>query len=412
MTVLVSNTANYFETTITSSVGPTDLVFPVVTTANGPASPAYLEFNPDDPTKREIILCDSTTDATNFRCSAIGKRYLSGSAAGSGLTHAIGTVVRCGPVSQHMVDLHDRVTDLDTRAVLESAFVAKGDIMTATAAGITARLPVGADGTVLEADSTQSLGWKAGGAKIANTLLTTKGDIIAATGASTPARLAAGTDNQVLRAKAAAASGVEYAKVDANSLDNTLSKTIIVANNAARDALTGYEGLVAYTSDTQRFWVYMSGAWFFHSGKPPRFRVTGGAGVGQTIISGSNVDVTWANGTEVVDTEGVIAVGTGVFTCPAAFAGRWYFDYEVAFDPNATGIRATWLSHSVGPRRYAQFSRNNGGGATADAFSGSREIVLAGAETVRAVMYQTSGVSLLTNASLDQCFQGRYVGPA
>ncbi len=249
MTVLVSNTANYFETTLTSSVGPTDLVYPVNTTANGPTSPAYLEFNPDDPTKREIILCDSTFDATNFRSSAIGKRYLSGSAAASGLTHAIGTVVRCGPVSQHMVDLHDRVTDLDTRSVLKSGFVAKGDLMTATAAGITARFPVGANETVLEADSTTSLGWKSGTAKISKDLLTTKGDLIAATGSAVPARLAAGTDNHVLRAKAAAAAGVEYALVDANSLASTLSKGVIVADTTARDALTPYTGLAVVVKD-------------------------------------------------------------------------------------------------------------------------------------------------------------------
>ena len=409
MTILVSNTANYFETTLTSAVGATDLVYPVTTTANGPTSPAYLEFNPDDPTKREIILCDSTFDATNFRSSAIGKRYLAGSAASSGLTHAIGTVVRCGPVSQHMVDLHDRVTDLDTRAVLESAFVAKGDIMTATAAGVTARLPVGANETVLEADSTTSLGWKAGAAKINKDLLTTKGDLIAATGSAVPARLAAGTDNHVLRAKAAAAAGVEYALVDANSLASSLSKCVIVADNTARDALAAYEGLTAYTTNTQRFWVYMTSAWRFLAGNPPRFRVTGGAG-GQTgVAHAANATCTWANGTEVEDTEGAIAIGTGVFTCPAAFAGRWRFDFQASFEQYNVGIRASWLEHSVGPRRYAQGSQINQGGAGAESISGSADIVLAASDTVKVVVFHTAGVDRTVNANADQYFQGRYV---
>lgn len=410
MTVLNSNTANFFETTLTNSVGPTDLVFPVTTTANGPASPAYMVLNPDDPTKREVVLCNSTFDATNFRASAIGNRYLAGSAAGSGLTHGIGTVVRCGPLSQHIIDMHDRVSDLDTRAVLKSAFVAKGDVMTATAAGITARFPVGADGTVLEADSTQALGWKAGDAKVPKSLVTTKGDLIAASASAVVGRLAAGTDNYVLRAKASAGLGVEYALVDTNSLAASLAKGTIVADDAALAALAGATGQIAFTVDKERYWTYSGGGWKFLAGKAPRFRVTGGA-PGQTgIASGSNVVATWANGTEVTDTEGAIAVGTGVFTCPAAFAGRWQFQFCSNVAANNTGIRASWLSHSVGPRRYAQSSQINQGGAGSEIFTGSAEIVLAAGETVNVVMFQTSGTTLDVNTNADSYFQGRMIG--
>lgn len=145
---------------------------------------------------------------------------------------------------------------------------------------------------------------------------------------------------------------------------------------------------------------------------PPRFRVTGG-GAGQTgVASGANTTCTWANGTEVTDTEGAIAIGTGVFTCPAAFAGRWHFEYAVNFGINATGIRAAWLENSVAPKRYAQNSHNNQGGVNAGLISGSSDIVIAAGETVRTVVYHTAGSNLTLNNEADQCFQGRYIGPA
>ena len=145
---------------------------------------------------------------------------------------------------------------------------------------------------------------------------------------------------------------------------------------------------------------------------PPRFRVTGGAG-GQTGVAHSaNATCTWANGTEVTDTEGAIAIGTGVFTCPAAFAGRWRFDFQVAFEQYNVGIRASWLEHSVGPRRYAQSSQINQGGAGAESISGSVDIVLAASDTVKVVVFHTAGVARTVNANADQHFQGRYIGPA
>ena len=149
---------------------------------------------------------------------------------------------------------------------------------------------------------------------------------------------------------------------------------------------------------------------WYADGREPRFRLTGGS-PGQTgIASGSNVVATWANGTEVIDTEGAIAVGTGVFTCPAACSGRWKFEFCSNVAANNTGIRASWLSHSVGPRRYAQSSQINQGGAGSEIFTGSAEIVLAAGETVNVVMFQTSGTTLDVNTNADSYFQGRLIG--
>ncbi len=165
-----------------------------------------------------------------------------------------------------------------------------------------------------------------------------------------------------------------------------------------------------YETDTTRTYLYNGTAWQFLYGSPPRFRVTGG-GAGQTgVVNGANTNCTWANGTEVTDTEGAIAIGTGVFTCPTAFAGRWVFEFSASFAANNTGIRATWLTHSVSSRRYAQGSQINQNAAGGETICGAAEIVLAAGETVAVTVYQTSGGNLTVNTSADQYFQGRYVG--
>ena len=188
----------------------------------------------------------------------------------------------------------------------------------------------------------------------------------------------------------------------------------VFATAASRDsAVTSpIEGMHAYTSDTNTLWFYTGTAWLFQSGPPPRFRLTGG-GAGQTgVVTATPTTCTWANGTEVTDTEAAIAVGTGVFTCPTALPGRWRFDYFIGYDAAATGIREAWLEHSVGSRRYANSGTLSFGGGAAESVSSSADIVLAAAETVKVVAYQTSGANRTINTSSNAYFQGVYVGPA
>lgn len=94
--------------------------------------------------------------------------------------------------------------------VHESLIDAKGDLIAGSAADTAARVAVGANGTVLEADSTQATGVKWGDDPIRKSLADAKGDIFAATAADTPARVAVGTDGKVLAADSGASAGVAW----------------------------------------------------------------------------------------------------------------------------------------------------------------------------------------------------------
>ena len=121
MTAQETNLLNAFETTLTATAGASDLTFTVnsVTDSAGNtlAAPCYLVINPDSSTSREVILVTSLNTGTKtLTLDNINKRYLTGSAATSGLSHASGSGVRMSPLQQHIEDLNDRVDELPTNS--------------------------------------------------------------------------------------------------------------------------------------------------------------------------------------------------------------------------------------------------------------------------------------------------------
>jgi hypothetical protein len=106
-------------------------------------------------------------------------------------------------------------------------------------------------------------------AQIPDSLLTTKGDLIAATGASTPARLAVGTNGQVLQADSTAATGVKWATPSGGGTNFTLLNTGGTATTSGSSVtISGISGMdklfirfvgLSATSSYSTFYVRLNG---------------------------------------------------------------------------------------------------------------------------------------------------------
>jgi len=101
-------TRNAFETTLSSTFGATDTTATVASTS-GLTSPCYLVIEPDSATQREYVFFDGTFTSTQLVTSTADNRYLSGSAAASGLSHPQNSVVRMVPVQQVYEDMFDAI---------------------------------------------------------------------------------------------------------------------------------------------------------------------------------------------------------------------------------------------------------------------------------------------------------------
>lgn len=114
MTAQETKLLNAFETTISGAMSSTALTITVNAVSNAAGdtltAPCYLVIEPDSATQREYFLVSSIDTGTKtLTISAIGNRYLAGSAATSGLTHAAGSTLRMSAMAQHFEDLNDRV---------------------------------------------------------------------------------------------------------------------------------------------------------------------------------------------------------------------------------------------------------------------------------------------------------------
>lgn len=99
-------TRNAFETTLSSTFGASDTTATVASTT-GLVSPCYLVIEPDSATQREYVFFDGTFTSTQLVTSTTDNRYLTGSAAASGLSHPQNSKVRMVPVQQLFEDIFD-----------------------------------------------------------------------------------------------------------------------------------------------------------------------------------------------------------------------------------------------------------------------------------------------------------------
>jgi hypothetical protein len=111
-----------------------------------------------------------------------------------------------------------------TDAVLETDITAKGDLFVGTAVDTTGILSVGANGRVLSANSETASGleWVVAddANAIQNSIVDAKGDLIAATAADAVSRLAVGANATVLTADSAEATGMKWAAAAGGKVSN------------------------------------------------------------------------------------------------------------------------------------------------------------------------------------------------
>ena len=120
MTAQETKLFNAFETTLTATMGSSDTTFTVNTVTDSYpttlAASFYIVINPDSATNREVVLVTAVNTSTKQLTTSVPNRYLKGSAASSGLSHASGTVVRMAPLQQHIEDINDRVDTIINEA--------------------------------------------------------------------------------------------------------------------------------------------------------------------------------------------------------------------------------------------------------------------------------------------------------
>jgi hypothetical protein len=108
-----------YESTLTAEMDSTTTVATVaaigtITGSYAGTNPFYLVIEPDSNTQREVVMFTGVSGLQFTGAS----RYQDGSAAASGLTHPVGSVVRAVAVGQMWHDVHDRVDALDHGADL------------------------------------------------------------------------------------------------------------------------------------------------------------------------------------------------------------------------------------------------------------------------------------------------------
>ncbi len=116
MTAQETKLLNAFETTLSTTLGAsgTSVTLTSVTdsASNNIVAPCYLVIEPDSATNREYVLVSAVNIGTKTLTLGDGGssyRYLTGSAATSGLSHASGATIRYVPMAQHFEDLNDRI---------------------------------------------------------------------------------------------------------------------------------------------------------------------------------------------------------------------------------------------------------------------------------------------------------------
>ena len=153
------------QTTLTVATGTGSALLGGVTLAAGNVDQFTLALDPD--TNNEEIVFATAVAADTFT-------IVRARAGSSGVTHSGGATVRHVLTSDDLTFFNTGVATADA-AIPKSTVTTKGDLIVATASGVVTRVGVGADTTVLTADSTTASGVKwavsTGGASLPDTFM-------------------------------------------------------------------------------------------------------------------------------------------------------------------------------------------------------------------------------------------------
>jgi hypothetical protein len=186
----------------------------------------------------------------------------------------------------------------------KSTVTTKGDILVATGSGTVVRQGVGTDGQFLQAASAEADGvtWATVDltTRIANSLVDAKGDIITATADNTPARLGVGANNTVLTADSSASTGLKWAAP--SSIDPMLKQYI--SGHYVGTAVDGGSNQQPSQNVTIYTPVFIYGGTYDRIGVRTGPNVTG---TGQVRLGLYNVDATTGRPTTVVFDAGLLS---------------------------------------------------------------------------------------------------------
>lgn len=133
-------------------------------------------------------------------------------------------------------------------------FTTKGDLPVGQSNQVVGRLPVGADGRILIADSAQALGIKWDRDRLTE-LAAAKGDVFAALGANSITRVAVGTNNYLLTSDSAQSAGVRWAAEPILGTITTKGDLIYMTGSKAIGRLgVGVNGQVLRRTSTNPSW--------------------------------------------------------------------------------------------------------------------------------------------------------------
>lgn len=153
------------QTTLTVATGTGSALLGGVTLAAGNVDQFTLAIDPDT-TNEEIVFATAVASDTFTIVRA--------RAGSSGVSHSGGATVRHVLTSDDLTFFNTGVATADA-AIPKSTVTTKGDLIVATASGVVTRVGVGANTTVLTADSTTASGvkWAAstGGASLPDTFM-------------------------------------------------------------------------------------------------------------------------------------------------------------------------------------------------------------------------------------------------